>query len=589
LTVTVEGVNAMKGVDLAGVVTQEPDGSVVGGFVTEVGADNSTTQVVYRPAEQDQLVGAWPHVADRPVALVPGSYVLTLWIDVGGDTHTQWLLLDASGQGSPVCEHRFDVGDESTAEVTIRIDVSTGDLALCERRMNPAEAEPVEVVEFDRQPATAPFADVLTVDSLGSVHQLLVWRDGFLAVGGISAPTQLAGQLPDEIADQFPAEIQDLFPDGLPATVEEAMAVIEAAGLFDVVLEAVQSIPGAYEAIYAADQNPPAPLFAWSADGLEWERLEGSLPDEVAVLMDVAANGDQLVAVGHRPNSPAANPPAEVHVAQTGDLSTWTTVRVGPDAPSDLPDGAQFWLLPVSLVANDVGWMVTTQTVVDLGEADAPDAPSRELAPYLVPAAFGPEPVVEYWFGNWGGGVVPTDPSGPGVPPGVDAGLLVATDTGFVHFGPFVGYTSDGTTWRTQSGMAPSFNVYGGAMFSQPIDDGFVVYVDEGGGGPAVYRVDDTGSSWSPLALSGFPTDLFGFGNSNAYVLEAGGDDQWLVATSDGEHWVLETFDDIDSDNVSVDPRTDTYTFRVAAIHDDVLLVGDGLPGGYNGWWLHAF
>ena len=64
---------------------------------------------------------------------------------------------------------------------------------------------------------------------------------------------------------------------------------------------------------------------------------------------------------------------------------------------------------------------------------------------------------------------------------------------------------------------------------------------------------------------------------------------QWLVATSDGEHWVLETFDDIDSENDSIDPTTDTYTFRVAAIHDGVLLVGDALSGGYNGWWLHAF
>ena len=57
LTVTVEGVDGLAGVDLAGVVAQEPAGLVVGGFVTEVDAGNSTTQVVYRPAEQDQPIG----------------------------------------------------------------------------------------------------------------------------------------------------------------------------------------------------------------------------------------------------------------------------------------------------------------------------------------------------------------------------------------------------------------------------------------------------------------------------------------------------------------------------------------------------
>ena len=122
----------------------------------------------------------------------------------------------------------------------------------------------------------------------------------------------------------------------------------------------------------------------------------------------------------------------------------------------------------------------------------------------------------------------------------------------------------------------------------------WVVYLDGGGEGPVVYRVDDTGSSWSPLAVPGLPPGLGWSANSNAYVLDTFGGAgappvQWLIATSDGEHWVLETFDDIDSGNDSIDPRADTYTFRVAAIHDGVLLVGDALPGGYNGWWLHAF
>ena len=93
--------------------------------------------------------------------------------------------------------------------------------------------------------------------------------------------------------------------------------------------------------------------------------------------------------------------------------------------------------------------------------------------------------------------------------------------------------------------------------------------------------------------MPGFPPNLVGFGNSNAYVVDTPGwaenRVQWLVATSDGENFVLETFADIDSANDGLDPMTDTYTFRVAAIHDDVLLVGDALPGGYNGWWLHTF
>jgi hypothetical protein len=122
------------GGDLAGVVTRDVDGLVVGGFATRISDDLfTTTQLLRRPAEPDELIGAWPHVTDEEAVLPPGEYVLTLWVDTGLGAYTRWFPLNTDGRGLAGCVHAFTVDDEPHTSVVVGGDMrSSGYLGTCE-------------------------------------------------------------------------------------------------------------------------------------------------------------------------------------------------------------------------------------------------------------------------------------------------------------------------------------------------------------------------------------------------------------------------------------------------------------------------
>lgn len=588
--VRIVGVRGYAGGDLAVVVAREVDGLVVGGFATRVESDEfTTTQTVREPRETEVMGGPWPSVTEESALLAPGAYVLMLWLDTGLDGYTRWLPVNTDGQGLAGCIHRFEVADRATTEVVISGDVtSSGYLGVC---TGPApHDEPVvpraDVVELERQPAAEPFAHGIIGDANGFVSDLIAWRDGFLAVGLLEGPRPLPEALPAEIADQFPPEIQDLFPDGLPDTLDEALEVIEAAGMMAEVEQAVSAIPGAYDAIFAVEP-PRAPLFAWSQDGVVWDQLDVRLPDDVEVVLDVAAAGDELVVAGRRSLTSDAPAALELSVAQTRDLSTWTTARFEPPQPPDLPDGAGLEVVDAVLVANDLGWMISEQRMLDLETSEPPPDPSPELQPYLSESGWGMyEPVTTYSFAPWGGEPGASSPSGSAVPAHL-AGMMVATNTGFVHLGDTVRYSIDGTTWATQSVFDPGFEFDPWTSFSQRLPDGFVVYLDGLDGGPVVLRADDTGMYWTRVVVPGLPADLgpAELSNGSGYALDIRSwteeMSQWLLATPDGDRWVVEQVDVIDE----ID---DDYVPRIAALLDDTLLVGDAIAGSGE-WWVYRF
>jgi len=119
--------------DLAGVVTRDVDGLVVGGFATQIVDDPFTATVLLRrPAEPDGLVGAWPHLTDEEALLSPDEYVLTLWVDAGLGAYTQWFPLNTDGQGLAGCVQAFTVNEESRTSVLVNGDVrSAGYLGVC--------------------------------------------------------------------------------------------------------------------------------------------------------------------------------------------------------------------------------------------------------------------------------------------------------------------------------------------------------------------------------------------------------------------------------------------------------------------------
>ncbi len=136
------------GGDVAGVVTRDVDGLVVGGFATRISDDPFTTTVLLRrPAEADGLIGAWPHVTDEEAFLSPGEYVLTLWVDTGLGAYTRWFPLNTDARGLAGCVQAFTVNRGSRTSVVVGGDVqSTGYLGVCEPTTAATEAPP----EFDQ-------------------------------------------------------------------------------------------------------------------------------------------------------------------------------------------------------------------------------------------------------------------------------------------------------------------------------------------------------------------------------------------------------------------------------------------------------
>jgi len=588
--ITVVGVTGYEGGDLGGVVTREADGLVVGGFATKIVGDPFTTsQSVFVPQESDVVAGAWPHVTAERADVPPGEYVLSLWVDAGLGGYTRWFPLNSDGRGLAGCVQRFSVGDGAVTEVVVGGDVrSNGELGVCEPAVvgddRGVASAPVEMVAPGRTRVTAPFSAEFDGDRFGMVQELVVWRGEFLAIGRIDAPQPLPLERPIEIAGQFPPEIQGLFPDGLPPTIEEAMAVIEEADMMTEVTDAVSSIPGAQEAIFALDPMPPTWLFARSVDGSDWEQVDVTLPAEIVQIFDVVASGDQLVVVGYRASPGVPVGSSEIAVAWSDDLVSWTTAGLGAERPDDLPEGATLEIWRASAHANDLGWMVDTSVSLNLGASEPPEHPSPELARYLEDGGWGPEPVSTLWFSSWDGEPAVTLP-GASAESTVDENVVVATGTGFVLLSDAVLYTDDGETWVTRSGPATSGIDDPWRTTTQLIPDGFVVF--EGSSARStVHRVDDRGERWTQLEVPDLPAELWPVIGSNGYLFADNVWDayfeQWIVATPDGEHWHIEQFD-------SFDPEADVDGSEpwVAALRDDTLLVGGAFARA--DWWKLEF
>ena len=579
--VTVVGVVGYAGGDLAGIVARETDGLVVGGFATRIEGDPfATTQRVLRPADPDESAASWPHLSDEAADIPPGGYVLSLWSDTGLSGLTRWVPLNSDGTGLAGCVERFTVGEDEMTEIVVGGDArSSGASGRCVPTIVPADpaadSMPSEIASTDRTEVDSPFADV------GSVEHLLVWRDEFLAVGRTEPPRRLPTELPVEIAEQFPQEIRDLFPDGLPETLDEAIAVVEDAGMMSEVADAVASIPGAQEAIFA--ELPTTWLFARSADGVAWETLEATMPDEITQVSDIAAWGERLVVVGRHWSADSSFGSADMVVAWSDDLSSWATARVAPDLPPDLPAGAHLEVWDASVDANELGWMATGYFGVRLGDEALPTEPSADLSGYLHDGGWGPAPRPTWWFSPWTEDPVVTEPVDPEVA-AVGDGVIVATDAGFVHIAHAIRFSEDGTTWRTQAVLAIDVDADGWrTQISQPLSDGFVLVVDAPTIPLTVARLDPRGETWIPIEVPDLPTDLMDAFDGSGYLFNAGvhygdGFEPWIVATPDGVRWHVEQLG-------SPDPGE--YEPLVSALLDDTLLSGSASTN--EGWSVITF
>jgi hypothetical protein len=127
--------------------------------------------------------------------------------------------------------------------------------------------EPVEV------PGTPAVLDVVVDDEelrtlrvsaadAGGALVATVYGPGGFRTGPVSVyqPLPSVDRLPPEVVELFSDEVQELFAEGLPATVDEAVAELSAAGLLDEVIEVLSTNDIAADALLGAqDAAEPGP------------------------------------------------------------------------------------------------------------------------------------------------------------------------------------------------------------------------------------------------------------------------------------------------------------------------------------------
>jgi hypothetical protein len=139
VTVTVKGLGGLGGGDLAGVLSHDPDGTVVGGFAAKVVEENfTTTEMIMRPGDPEASESAdlggnlWPHVTDEVALVEPGVYTLMMWADTGLEGYSRWVPANSDGAGLTGCVYSFEVSEHQSAHVVLDGDFAgLGYVGIC--------------------------------------------------------------------------------------------------------------------------------------------------------------------------------------------------------------------------------------------------------------------------------------------------------------------------------------------------------------------------------------------------------------------------------------------------------------------------
>ncbi len=389
-----------------------------------------------------------------------------------------------------------------TTQTTTAPDVSTTLSALPSDTAGSAE-------NWTAEAANPPFG-ATSGETNVLVQDVVPWDGGFLAIGTESQPVPLPSDLPPEIVELFSEEVRELFPEGLPSQ-DEAIEILQDAGLFDEVMAVLSDHPEASDAL-STDPLPRLLVAAWSADGLDWERAALHQPTDIAEVSSYSTRGDRLTVVGPIGRLDGIVP-ITLEVATTTDLVNWETTEfiVTQDStgnPVDITSYAHPW----EVAANDTGWIV--QVAVD-----PPSFPTT----------------VQTWTGTWSG--APTLGSADDHP-----SQIIATSAGFVEVDDEISFSPDGIDWNPVRPPDEDFRVDGMA----PLNEGAVMIGGSPGRDTAVYVVDATASDWHRVELSADVGELVYLMPSMSpafFKYGTDGLDSWIIATPDGERWVVEPYE----------------------------------------------
>lgn len=414
-----------------------------------------------------------------------------------------------------------------------------------------AAGEPVRVQASPSEPISTSDPDVAVAADFVDVPQLFAWKDGFLAVRREVEPQPLPAELPPEITEQFPPEVVDFFADGLPPTIDEAMAQLDEAGLLDEVTEIVTANPDVFEAIYAMPAEVNLSV-RFSTDGVEWSDLDASFPEEMSYSYNASVAGDRFVIVSDDQEYDVDGSPEaedrEITVLSSTDLVDWTRQVIPvPAPPADTPDvirvetypenliaGANRWVLPLStysdidllsLLDDDLRARVQnssggygTSTDAEGAYFEIYDAVDEEAAPTepqepsevisFTWAELGldgpPENLHEsasvVWTSNW----VDAPVSSTTTENEMGWYRTVVVDNGFVAAGDDgVRLSSDGLTWTDVE--VPVEGWVDGLM---SLGDSVIVFVMGNDGTTSQHQLDLATTTWSTIDIDGLPDNV---------------------------------------------------------------------------------
>jgi hypothetical protein len=393
--------------------------------------------------------------------------------------------------------------------------------------------ETVRVVTSTPVVVSPPFDASVEGSGYVPVQWLVPWEDGFLAAGVRFAPQPLPDKLPPEIAELFPPEVTALFPDGLPPTQQEAIDILTEAGLLDVVMDILDEHPDAMDAVQSEPQPEPELVAAWSEDGDTWTPSELAQPDGLGLVSLLSVFGGRLTVAGTVPA--ADGEPWITTVASTTDLENWDTVRLpleGTEAPPEPEDtetamSPQTWASPVAVAADDEHWVVRVMI--------ADDTDGR------------PEPRNEQWSAAWGDEPVMSEAD-------QTSWILQSTSDGFLELGEDIRYSPDGRTWTDVTEPVPEV----GYQTTAPFADGVLAiagtFSSESSFSSSILALDATGNRMAEVSIPGLGDEFatWGASSSPAFIVQREAasttiPDLWLLATTDGETWLLQDLDDGDA------------------------------------------
>ncbi|BAN00773.1 hypothetical protein [Ilumatobacter coccineus] len=482
----------------------------------------------------------------------------------------------------------------------------------------PAVTAPVD----STAPVTAPVVEVGSAGTAiaetiapaesfvaGSYQQMVPWKDGFLVIGQTQAEQALPTELPDEINEAFPPEVVQFFEDagGLPPTINEAIAMLQEAGLYDVVSDVVLNNPEVSEAIYSVPMAPPEPFARVSDDGITWTDIALDISFDEYGDRRVFSTGDRLAVVSleYEPfdptttSTPLQHAPraAAIVVQTTTDLETWSVQRTEiATNDAELPDYIYENTYLSSVGVNDDRWVATIESyqeadydallpddfdrsfmdsqygwgiyhdadglVIDVYDETGGSEQRRfswselgftEVPPGIDTHFDGGNQRATSWSAPWGGDATATPISG------LVYGSITGFDGGFIRQGEVLRHSTDGVTW-TEIDRPDAFG-WISTVISVP--DGLIGFFQQEDGSTDVHRLDLTTLTWSPVDEPSVPD----------------GFSPWSDGSAGGVLYSIENYqyDDV-VEPIEMEP------FEVSVRNDDYVLDGmfDSLTQSYT-------